>query len=464
MTPADRFVWTCSSCGRHVPRRVEECRCGQRRQDVTPPDSGGPETRGRSGHTALFLAAGVVLGVGLAAGALWFMRPPPAATDTAAVEPGPDPPSTLPNTSPADVVSGSSSAAVPSEITSGAAVVSGTLAGPPGVDQTSLTLLPLEDVIARTVPAVASIQAGPSRGSGFFIKPNLVLTNAHVVGGQSSVQLQANGVTYTARVTRVSAGSDLAALEVFNPNDRQPSLRLGSLRDVRVGQEVVAIGSALGVLSNTVTRGIVSALRETGSVTLIQTDAAINPGNSGGPLVDRAGVVIGINSMRVSSRGGEGLAFAVAIDHAVQLLSGQALAAAATPLQGLNRLMGAPPTTGGDIREQGTQAYRSALDTAVRGASELDTYWERYAPSCVSRAARAGDRAWFAVYEPDGIRITVAAAYDCQEWLRVLRTRAATLKTEMEQAAERARRQGVYPGVMRDLRRQHRMAWAGWDR
>ena len=67
----------------------------------------------------------------------------------------------------------------------------------------------------------------------------------------------------------------------------------------------MAIGSALGVLQNTVTRGIVSGVRQAGSVTLIQTDAAINPGNSGGPLVDRAGNVIGINTMGVAASAGD---------------------------------------------------------------------------------------------------------------------------------------------------------------
>src|SRR6185436_8916591 len=124
-------------------------------------------------------------------------------------------------------------------------------------------------------------------------------------------------------VASVSKASDLAVLQVYNANPAQPTLRLGSASDVRVGQEVIAIGSALGVLSNTVTRGIVSAVRQTGSVTLLQTDAAINPGNSGGPLLDRNGMVIGVNSMGMARQASEGLAFAVGIDHAVALQKGQ---------------------------------------------------------------------------------------------------------------------------------------------
>ena len=75
------------------------------------------------------------------------------------------------------------------------------------------------------------------------------------------------------------------------------------------GQEVIALGTPLG-LQNTVTRGIVSAVREVGGVTLVQTDAAINPGNSGGPLLDRTGAVIGITTMGMRSAVAQGLSFA----------------------------------------------------------------------------------------------------------------------------------------------------------
>ena len=130
---------------------------------------------------------------------------------------------------------------------------------------TSVAPLPatasLEDVVSRILPAVGSITAGQSRGTGFFIRPDQVLTNAHVVQGHTSVTLQVGSTTYSARVTTVSTGSDLALLQVYNANPNQPVLPMGSVSRARVGQEVIAVGSALGVLSNTVTRGIVSAVQ-----------------------------------------------------------------------------------------------------------------------------------------------------------------------------------------------------------
>jgi S1-C subfamily serine protease len=319
----------------------------------------------------------------------------------------------------------------------------------------------LEDIVARTLPAVASIQAGRGRGTGFFVQRDMVVTNQHVVGNETSVQLTVSGKRYSARVTRTAANTDLAVLQVYGPDPVQPTLRLGTAKGIRAGQEVVAIGSALGVLSNTVTRGIVSAVRDTGSVTLVQTDAAINPGNSGGPLVDRHGVVIGVNSMKIGGAQGEGLAFAVAIDHASQLLSGQTTSATATPLQGLNRIMtGSSP--GEDQREQGTATYQQVVEVIARSGDQLDGFWNRSARSCVARAARAGDRQWFALYEPNGLQIQLSSGVNCEGWLATLRNNADEIRSEMLRAAEAARRQGVYPGVMRDIRRQYKMEWQGW--
>ncbi len=472
----DQFVWHCPSCGRRVPRRVEECRCGFRQPAdemviAAPVPNDQVPARGRRQlrlKTIMLLGIALLLGAGVAAVSLrswWAPAPPPAATvatsattDTpsaALTQPGAPftlTPLTSPATRGAGPADGSSLSASPGA------------AAPPVAPASAAVAGSFEDVVARTLPAVVSIHAGQARGTGFFIRPDSVLTNAHVVEGQSSVQLQAGDTRYSARVVRVSPGTDLAVLQVANANPSQPVLKLGSVAGVRAGQEVIAIGSALGVLSNTVTRGIVSAVRQAGAVTLLQTDAAINPGNSGGPLIDRSGTVIGINSMGIARQVGEGLAFAVAIDHAAALISGQApMAAAATPLASLNRAMGGP-TEGDQRRLGGEAAYRKTLEWAVGNADQLDTYWNRYAQACVMSASRGGDRPWFAVYEANAVRLTNTSGYDCGSWLESVRSNAGTIRTEITRASETARQSGVYPGVMRDLRRQHRLDWSGWDR
>ena len=176
------------------------------------------------------------------------------------------------------------------------------------------------------MPAVVLVETSSGRGSGFFVSADTLITNVHVVGSNSSVTIRRmGGATAPARVAAASPEFDIAVLKISSPEAGQAVISLGSALNARVGQDVIAIGSALGTLQNTVTRGIVSALRQSGSATLIQTDAAINPGNSGGPLLDRAGVAIGITTMGYSGR--QGLNFAVAADHAMALLEGRSVPA-----------------------------------------------------------------------------------------------------------------------------------------
>ena len=301
--------WGCPSCGRRVPRRVGKCRCGVEYTDTSASDGAidepmaAPAPQRSSARPVLFFGILVLIGAAIIAMFLWRGA-------------APTPPRETPTT-PASAPAAATPALEP------IAVDEPTPTEPPPAATVPPAATPpdsLEDVVSRTLPAVASITAGQSRGTGFFIRPDQVLTNAHVIQGQTTATLQVGAAMYGARVITVSPGSDLALLQVFNANPDQPVLSMGSVSNARVGQEVIAVGSALGVLSNTVTRGIVSAIRQVGNITLIQTDAAINPGNSGGPLVDRSGLVIGVNSLAVAAQAGQGLAFAVGHRHWVGLL------------------------------------------------------------------------------------------------------------------------------------------------
>jgi S1-C subfamily serine protease len=323
---------------------------------------------------------------------------------------------------------------------------------------------PLEDLVSRVVPAVAFVQAGQARGTGFFITPDRVITNAHVVGAHSVVQLQVGEARYEARVGTLSQGTDLAVLHVVNPSPTQQTLRLGSVGQARVGEEVIAVGSALGVLSNTVTRGIVSAVRQVGQVTLIQTDAAINPGNSGGPLISRSGLVIGVNSLRVAQQTAEGVAFAVAIDHATQILNGQRPSDNQTPLGSLTQMLGGRGNESDDQRTRGEQELSRSLEGAARTAGELDSYWNRYAGMCVARLKPGGDRPWFAAYDPTGVTLGNNPSINCESWLDEVRTTAARIRESVDRATETARQRGVYPGTVRDLRRRQRLDWDSTNR
>jgi S1-C subfamily serine protease len=453
---SDSGTWLCPACDRRVPARIRECRCGYV-QDASASVAETPETpvSRRSSATGLgLLAVGLVMGAGLALLPAPDPAPPPAAQVVAA------PPVMLEG--PVDTAEGDP-LNVPADPSSAALTPQPAFAAPLPVSSSAASAAPLEDLVSRVVPAVAFVQAGQARGTGFFIARDRLLTNAHVIAGHTLVRLQVGEASLEARVGTVSTGTDLAVLHVINPSPTQQVLRLGAVGQARVGEEVIAVGSALGVLSNTVTRGIVSAVRQVGQVTLIQTDAAINPGNSGGPLISRSGLVIGVNSLRVAQQTAEGVAFAVAIDHATQLLNGQRPSDSQTPLNSLTQMLGGRSDTD-DQRTRGEQDYTRILEWAAKNATELDAYWNRYASTCVMSARPAGDHPWFAVYEAAGVSLATNSPVNCTSWLDTVRINAGRIRDEIDKAAETARQRGVYPGTVRDLRRRYRLSWAGWDR
>ena len=174
-------------------------------------------------------------------------------------------------------------------------------------------------IYAAARDSVVSIQTNGGSGTGFVVDADgTIVTNAHVVGSASSVEVQfADDETETGRVMGVDRSSDLAVVKVDAGRALKP-LALADSGAVRTGQLAVAIGSPFG-LSQTTTAGIVSGTGRHIEApdgfqidSVIQTDAPINPGNSGGPLLDAKGRVIGVNSQIASQSGGSvGIGFAV---------------------------------------------------------------------------------------------------------------------------------------------------------
>lgn len=191
----------------------------------------------------------------------------------------------------------------------------------------SSEMTPIE-VVAKVGPAVVTvinkqIENGSEEpvpvgsGSGFFLDDaGHVVTNQHVVvGGLEFVVTTSDGRELPATLIGADANSDVAVLKV---EEAVPAVAtIGDSSALLPGQSVLAIGSPLGTFNNTVTEGIVSALKRTVPdnnggpelLNLIQHDAAINPGNSGGPLVTLAGEIVGINTLGIIDA--QGLFFAV---------------------------------------------------------------------------------------------------------------------------------------------------------
>ena len=220
------------------------------------------------------------------------------------------------------------------------------------------TITGVSDVAAAAMPPVVSItnksvqevqnlysvygygaptyeQESTSCGSGIIIGKNdselLICTNNHVVENLTELSVGfADESVCEAVVKGTDASNDLAVVAVKLDDissDTMDAIKVAEIGDsdkLVVGQQVVAIGNALGY-GQSVTTGIVSALNRTIDIDgyqadLIQTDAAINPGNSGGALLDMQGRVIGINSAKAAANGVEGMGYAIPISNAKSIL------------------------------------------------------------------------------------------------------------------------------------------------
>ncbi|SFK20521.1 serine protease Do [Marinilactibacillus piezotolerans] len=179
-------------------------------------------------------------------------------------------------------------------------------------------------------------QVGTGSGAVYKVDGDTayVFTNNHVIEGSDAVDvLLKDGTRVQAEVIGADVWTDLAVLTI-DSEDVSSVAEFGNSEELAVGEPAIAIGSPLGTdFASSVTSGIISAVERSVPVdtdgdgeydwemTAIQTDAAINPGNSGGPLVNIAGQVIGINSMKISTSTVEGMGFAIPSNDAVDIIN-----------------------------------------------------------------------------------------------------------------------------------------------
>ena len=175
-------------------------------------------------------------------------------------------------------------------------------------------------------------------GSGVIYKKTdgqaYIVTNNHVVAGANRIEVSlSDGKKVPGKVLGTDVVTDLAVLEIDAKHVKK-IIEIGDSNTVRRGEPVIAIGNPLGLqFSGTVTQGIISAnerivpvdLDQDGhydwQVEVLQTDAAINPGNSGGALVNAAGQLIGINSMKIAAKEVEGIGLAIPVTRAVPIMN-----------------------------------------------------------------------------------------------------------------------------------------------
>jgi serine protease Do len=178
----------------------------------------------------------------------------------------------------------------------------------------AIATLSSRELARQSLPATVSLHCPDSIGSGFFVEPDVVLTNAHVLCpvGETIQAVLSDGRRLAGETVRSNAAVDLALVRVAGA--RALPLPLGDVGDLALGDRVMMIGSPMG-LEFTVHEGLVSHLgRVAHGMAYIQLDAKINPGNSGGPIIDEHGRVVGVVTLKQAQA--EGIGLAVPINYA----------------------------------------------------------------------------------------------------------------------------------------------------
>ncbi|KKB40943.1 S1C family serine protease [Bacillus thermotolerans] len=247
------------------------------------------------------------------------------------------------------------------------------------VEQASEAIVGIMNMTEQRQPFSQSMEGTEAKqqngtGSGVIYKVTeeeaYIVTNHHVIEGASDIQVSLHdGETIQAEVVGTDSLTDIAVLKINGSYDVTP-LAFGDSDSLRAGDPVIAIGNPLGLdLSRTVTQGIISAVDRTLPVTtsageweleVIQTDAAINPGNSGGALINSAGQLIGINSLKITENGVEGLGFAIPSNDVQAIIE--------------------------ELTKNG-QVVRPYLGVSVMGLNEVPPYYIRNLPEDVTKGA-----------------------------------------------------------------------------
>lgn len=167
----------------------------------------------------------------------------------------------------------------------------------------------ISDAIERVDPAVVTVRAGSQGGAGFVVNDDGdIVTNAHVIGKAKKADVKlVDGRIEEGAVVATDERRDLALLRVRGELDHW--VELGPSADLKLGEEVAAMGAPLG-LEHSVTKGVISSrARRIGGNQFLQIDAALNPGNSGGPVINKRGAVIGVST--IMAKGAENVGFAI---------------------------------------------------------------------------------------------------------------------------------------------------------
>jgi S1-C subfamily serine protease len=301
----------------------------------------------------------------------------------------------------------------PPEATPAAATRGATPAGP---------ALSPRQLAQRALPATVALRCRESGGSGFFVAPDLVVTNAHVLcpGGEAIEVTLSNERKLIGQVVRSDEDVDLGLVRVTGAG--ATPLPLGDVADLAVGDKVMIIGSPVG-LDFTVQEGSISSLQRSAfGVALVQLDAKISPGNSGGPVIDTRGNVVGVVVMKLAGSGVEGIGLALPINYVYSkaLAFVEPPGPAAAESEAFSRMLARAEQEGGEGGEAAGQAEETAAldDRPLLVAGHVDQYQR-----LVVRLLRAAETA--PAYEEIAIKVWSGTEAFCtvkgdvSEWKKV---------------------------------------------
>lgn len=225
----------------------------------------------------------------------------------------------------------------------------------------------IRDIAATNLPSIVVIEAGDSQGSGVILESSgVIATNFHVVEGADSIVVRLNnGDTYKdVSVIDFDLERDITIIKIKAFD--LPAVTLGNSNEVRVGDDVVIMGAPQG-LDQTVSRGIVSAIRDTGEgYSLIQTDAAISSGSSGGGMFDMSGALVGISVSYIENA--QNLNFVIPINYFRGMMSTE-------PKYSLSEFRGLQGVGAGELantRSASAEKSLEALMTEMKAQYEIE--------------------------------------------------------------------------------------------
>lgn len=313
-----------------------------------------------------------------------------------------------------------------------------------------------QEASTKAAPAVVQVQTSKGRGSAFFLSSDSLVTDTHLLlPGLSYMHLTyPDGSGEDARVDQVAPELGLALLKLPRPRPGQKYLIVYRLRADAKLPAVEALGAAEKGHPAPFTRTQVLGLGQQGKAHLVETGAAFAPETYGGPLITSFGAAVG-----VSVPGFQEGRSAVDIGHAFAMLTHQPLDLGAAPARP------AAPDAQAAAARPSTELwnYETQLEYLSRQADPLDARWKRMDASCLHLSSAPAEHGWFILWSSRGYLPRFDPRDSCYHSFEEFKQDAESLKAKVLALDAKGAKDGLPPGVRRELRRKYHLDCADWN-